>query len=229
MFNYKCYVQSLVSFDDQAKASNLYLNGWLTDDPETLDGVGHIEPSLTNESQLSREAWFRQSIFKPKKQSPYSESGFTFLAPLKHEFNGSRQIFPPSTKIQFTLTKAEDAWYLMKPDVQSKDTENYKFKILSCVLFVKVVTLTDPVYKSLSSRLSRERLIYHYHILTCKTESINPHSILFESNNLFPDSEAPIRLYFMIVKNKSLGRDYYRLVESLVKFFSIVLLCIKKG
>jgi len=43
-----------------------------------------------------------------------------------------------------------------------------------------------------------------------KVESINPHSILHESNNLYPDSESPFRIYFMIVKNKSLGRDYYR-------------------
>ena len=129
---------------------------------------------------------------------------------VQHEFNGTRQIFPPATKITFTLTKAEDAWYLMKPNVTTPDTENYKFKIISCVLFVKVVTLTDPVYKSLHSRLSRERLVYHYRILSMKTETINPHSILFESNNLFPDSEAPVRLYFMIVKNKSLGRDYFR-------------------
>jgi len=83
MYNYKCYIQNLVSFDDNAKASNLYLGGWITDDTETLDGIGHIEPSSTNESMLSRNGWFRKSIFTSKKTSDYSEDGYTFLAPLK--------------------------------------------------------------------------------------------------------------------------------------------------
>lgn len=82
-YNYRSYVQSLVSFDDMAKSSNLFLSGWLTDDPETLDGIGHIEPSMTNESMLSRNAWFRKNLFKPKSKSDYSEDGFTFVAPLK--------------------------------------------------------------------------------------------------------------------------------------------------
>lgn len=82
-YNYKCYIQSLCSFDDQAKSSNLFLSGWLTDEPETVDGIGGIEPSSTNESQLSRNAWFRKNIFKPKVKGDYSEDGFTFLAPLK--------------------------------------------------------------------------------------------------------------------------------------------------
>lgn len=162
---------------------------------------------------LSRNAWFRKgAIFNPKlgQKSDYSEEGFCFLAPLRHEFNGNRQLFPPSTKISFTFTKAASGWYLMKPVMQTKDTEKYQYQIVNCVLFVKVVTLTDSVYKSLSSRLSKERILYHYRKLSMKTETINPHSILFESSNLFPDSESPMKIYFMIVKNKSLGRDYFR-------------------
>jgi len=73
----------LLSFDDTAKASNLLLSGWLTDEAETLDGIASIEPSLTNESQISRNSWFRKNIFTNRGKSDYSEDGFTFLAPLK--------------------------------------------------------------------------------------------------------------------------------------------------
>ena len=83
-YNYKTYVQTLVSYNDLAKSTNLYLSGWLTDDPLTdSDGLGSIEPSDLNESQMQRNAWFRKNIFAPKKKTDYSEDGFTFLSPLK--------------------------------------------------------------------------------------------------------------------------------------------------
>lgn len=73
-----------MSYNDLAKSTNLYLSGWLTDDPLTdSDGLGSIEPSDLNESQMQRNAWFRKNIFAPKKKTDYSEDGFTFLSPLK--------------------------------------------------------------------------------------------------------------------------------------------------
>lgn len=107
----------------------------------------------------------------------------------------------------FTLTKAQNGWYLMVPQ-ESSDNEEYQFQILNCVLFVKVVTLNDHLYKSLHSRMEKEKILFHYRKLALKTEILNAHSILFESNNLFPDSESPVRIYFMLVRNKSLGRSY---------------------
>lgn len=227
MYNYKSYVMSLISYDDQAKSTNLFLTGWVTDDPESQDGLLSIEPTNTNESMLSRNALFRKNgVFNPKtaQKAEYSEEGFTFLAPLRHEFNGIRQLFPSNTKVAFHFIKADSAWYLMKPNnVQTKDTENYTFSIISCVIFVKICTLNENVYKSLSSRLSHEKILYHYRKLSMKTETINQHSILFESSNLFPDSESPMKIYFMIVKNSSLGKDYYSNPFSFIRSVKVYL------
>jgi hypothetical protein len=90
----------------------------------------------------------------------------------------------------------------------STDTENYRFHIVSCCLYVKMVTLTDPVYKSLKTRIEKEKLIYQYRRLSMKQDVINQNSIIYESGNLYPDSTSPLRVFFMIVKNKSVGRDY---------------------
>ena len=81
-YNYRSYLQSLVSFDDNAKSSNLYLNGWLTDDCELENGVMGIEPSSSNESQLARNAWFRKGLRPAQGESKeeYSSEGFTFIA-----------------------------------------------------------------------------------------------------------------------------------------------------
>ena len=71
-----------------------------------------------------------------------------------------------------------------------------------------MVTLTDPVYRSLKARLDKEKLLYQYRRLSMKQDVINPNSIVYESGNLFPDSTAPLRIFFMIVKNSSVSRDY---------------------
>ena len=90
----------------------------------------------------------------------------------------------------------------------STDKENYRFHIISCCLYVKLVTLTDPVYRSMKERLDKEKLLYQYRRLSMKQDVINQNSIIYESGNLFPDSTAPLRIFFMIVKNESVGRNY---------------------
>ena len=71
------------------------------------------------------------------------------------------------------------------------DTEKYKFKIVSCCLFVKLVTLSDPIYRGLKSRMDgKEKLVYHYRRLSMKSDVINAHSILYESGNLFPGTNG---------------------------------------
>lgn len=107
----------------------------------------------------------------------------------------------------FTLTKQSDAWYLMKPH-DSTDTEEYKFHIVNCVMFVKVISLSAPIYESLKSRLQKEKILFHYRKLAMKTEVLNAHSILFESQNLFPDSSKPLKVYFALVRNSSTGSNY---------------------
>jgi len=195
-----------MSHNEAAKQSNLFLSGWLTDNYSLEDGIGDIEPTESNEGMLGRNAWFRQDL-QQGTDHPYSVEGYQMVAPLKHEIYGNRVLFPPSTKIMFTFTKASSAWYLMVPP-ENNDKERYKFHLSNCVLFVKVCTLNDHIYRSLVTRMEKEPIIIHYRRLAVKSEVLHSHSIFFESNNLFPDTTAPLRVYFALVKNKSLGDSY---------------------
>ena len=207
-YNYKAYIQNLISFNEEVKDTNLYLSGWITDNYTRAHGIGDIEPTATNQAMLSRNAWFREDM-EEGTTKPYSKEGYTMITPLKHDLYGCKVLFPPGTKISFTLTKAADGWYLMKP-ADSTDTNEYKFQISNCTLYAKVVTLNDPIYRSLKSRLEKERILFHYRQLSMKPELINAHSILYESNNLFPDSQQPVRVYFMLVRNSSVGPKSYK-------------------
>lgn len=206
-YNYKSYIQNLISFSEDCKDTNLYLSGWITDNYNTENGIGSTEPTSTNQGMRSRNAWFRNNLEEGTAQ-PYSPEGFTFVCPLKHDLYGAKVLLPPGTKVCFTFTKSPNAWYLMVPQ-DSSDKEEYMFQISNCMLYVKQVTLNDSIYRSLKTRMEKEKIVYHYRKLTMKTEVLNAHSIQYESNNLFPDSLTPIRIYFMLVKNKSTaGRTY---------------------
>lgn len=181
------------------------------------NGIGNTDPTSTNEGMLARNAWFREN-YQEGTEKPYSVSGYPMCSALKSDLYGNRVIFPPSTKITFTFTKAPSAWYLMVPQ-DSADKNKYKFHLSNCALFVKTVTLNDHLYKSLVSRMEKEPIRFHYRRLAVKTEVLDSHSIYFESNNLFSDSTSPLKVYFAIVKNKSLGSDYrlnpYSFIRSL--------------
>jgi len=151
-----------MSFDDQSKQTNLFLSGWMND-TTTYDATTKVwstEPSAGNDGQKARCAWFREGCRDYEADKPYTKSGAIFVSLLRHEFAGIRTVFPPGTKVQFTLTKAADEWYLMK--ASTADTNKYKFNIVSCCLFVKLVTLSDPIYRGLKSRMEKEHIIYHY-------------------------------------------------------------------
>lgn len=106
MYGYRAYIQSLVSFSDDSKQSNLYLSGWSTDtsDYDSTTELWSIEPTKTNEGMKVRNGWFREGA-RDDQTKAYSKEGMTFVSLFRHEFTGIQTIFPPATKIQFTLTK----------------------------------------------------------------------------------------------------------------------------
>ncbi len=155
-------MQNLISFDDQTKQTNLFLSGWMNDTPnyDAATKVWSTEPTANNEGMKARCGWFREGC-RDDVTKPYSKTGAIFVSLLRHEFSGIRTVFPPATKIQFTLSKAADEWYLMRGD--AADKTQYKFHIISCCLFIKVVTLSDPIYRGLKARMdSNEKLLFHY-------------------------------------------------------------------
>jgi len=95
-----------MTFDDQSKQTNLYLSGWMNDTPTyvTDDDVWTLDPMKTNEGQKARNNWFREGC-RDDSSKAYSKEGMIFCTVFKHEFAGIQTVFPPATKIQFTLSK----------------------------------------------------------------------------------------------------------------------------
>lgn len=111
----------------------------------------------------------------------------------------------------FTLTRAPDNFSLMRltptPPTPA-DTTEYKCILVSCSLYVKVAQMTMPLYEGLEMKWKNEPLRYYYRKMEIKIESINSYSINHQTNNLFPDSTTPVKLYFAIVDTEALTGSY---------------------
>jgi len=102
--------------------------------------------------------------------------------------------------------RSTDEFYLMKRIPQGDqpiDTTNYRAIVTNCCLFVKIGTMSEPMYRDFSSRFEKEDIKYQYRKIVVKPETISPHSQQFITNNLFPDSENPLKLHFAIVQTSA--------------------------
>ena len=88
-YQYKSYIQNLVSFSEDSKQTNLALSGWITDNYSIIDGVASTEPSSVNEAMQTRNAFFRENL---QQGAEYSDEGYTFVSPLKVNTNNQQFI-----------------------------------------------------------------------------------------------------------------------------------------
>jgi hypothetical protein len=81
------------------------------------------------------------------------------------------------------------------------DTQEYEMVVLNCYLYVKVAKLSDTIYKEFYSRFlsGKETLKYQFRKLNVKEFKIPSAGQEFVSGELFPDSEVPSKLFFVLV------------------------------
>lgn len=113
--------------------------------------------------------------------------------------------------------RTSDQFYLMKRIVaagEPKDDTKYKAILTNCCLYVKIATMSEPLFRDFSTRFQHEDIKYHYRKIIVKPMTIPPNSQQFISNNLFPDSESPLKIHFVLVQTSALKAeeegDYYR-------------------
>ena len=122
---------------------------------------------------------------------------------------GCDKPIPPGTKVSFNLYRSEDSFFLMKKtDAATADPENYKAVVSQCCLFVKVATMSEPIYHDLFNRFAKEDIKYHYRKIIVKPITVPASNQEFMTGNLFPDSENPCKLHFVMVKTSARTGDY---------------------
>jgi len=97
---------------------------------------------------------------------------------------------------------------MRKTDSTPPDKEAYKYHLLNCCIYVKVGKLNTPVLNELRSIHQKQPIQIHYRKITCNALIVPSNGLEFISGNLFPNSENPTKIHFVLVETKALNGDY---------------------
>ena len=190
-YPYKCYLKKLLTFSEAVKTTQLNGQGYYDD---VVTDNEDIEPHPSNHGWTERNAWFREGV--NKMDTPYRSGGATFIGSFDHDLQYVGKPLPPGTKVSFTLTRSSDDFFLMK---DPSDSENYRAIILNCFLYVKIAKMSDHIYRELETKFTKEPICYQFRKFIVKEISVPVLSRNFVTGNLFPDSEIPCKLHFVLV------------------------------
>jgi len=85
---------------------------------------------------------------------------------LDHDLASTNKIIPPGTKIEFTLSRANDQFYLM---AEANDAEQYKAKIISCVLYCPIGIFSDRLATEIYQKWEHIPMKYYFKRLVVKS------------------------------------------------------------
>ena len=203
LYPYKCYISKMLTYSGENKLCQQYTSGFFVDfDNASLN----IEAKAENVGWLYRCQLFRKNF---GVDTEYRPEGVTLVGSFEHELSNCEKCLPPATKLSFNLVRSTDEFILMRQtDADPEDTTKYKMVLTSCCLFIKVGTMSEPIYRELSTRFEKEDLKYQYRKIIVKAITVPPFNQEFLTGNLFPDSETPFRLHFALVKSEAKNGSY---------------------
>ena len=115
-----------------------------------------------------------------------------------HDLAAANKIIPPNTKVDFTLTRSKDEFYIL---AKKTDAEKYKVKLLGIVLYCPIGIMSDRLTQEIYAKWEHTPIKYYYNRTVVKSLTMPISKAEFLSDNLFPESEAPTRVFIMLVES----------------------------
>lgn len=75
-------------------------------------------------------------------------------------------------------------------------------------MYVKIGAMSESLYKSFEASFATQPILYHFRDIVVKEESLPLFSMQYVSNNLYPDSQNPLKVIFAFVTTKAKLGDY---------------------
>lgn len=80
--------------------------------------------------------------------------------------SANNRILPPGTKVDFTLTRTKDSFYLMS---LSTDSQKYKAKITSCILYCPIGIMSERLTNEIYHKWESMPIKYFFNRLVVKS------------------------------------------------------------
>lgn len=208
-YEYRSYLNNLMSFDPETKASSLSITGWATDSASCMDGEMNETAGVPkNTGFLTRNGYFRRNFLHTGPSKSYKAEGAVFFGKLNHELVNCGKVLPPEIPVSIELHRTSDAFYLMTE--KTGDTEKYKAVLTDICLYVPVAHLNFSLMRHLEMRWETTPIVFHYRRVCILPLSVPRHKSVWVSDNLFAESENPCRVFFAFVETEAFRGHYQK-------------------
>lgn len=118
--------------------------------------------------------------------------------------NSNNKIIPPGVKIEMTIIRSSNDFYLLKSE---SDTDDYKVVIQNIFLYVPIGIMSTRMSTEILSKWQNEKMRYYYDSFQVKSFTIPHKQNQWTTDNIFPESGAPFRVFVLLVETEAFTGD----------------------
>ncbi len=202
-YPYRAYLETLLSYGDEAKTSQLTSELWVKDEPGKLDDA-------TNTGLVERRSYTDTSKV------------VELFGRLHSDIFMQDRYLPNGVNVKIRLVRSKDAFALLCFD----DNPTYRVKIEDAKLYVRKVKLAPSVHLGLIKALEKGTLKYPIRRVECKILSVPSRSMTFNKDSVI-SGQLPKRVVIGLVDNDAYngiyGKNPYNFKHNKLNFLAVYL------
>ena len=189
-YAYRSYLETLLSYGDDAKSTHLTSSLYYKDIAGKMDNANPLEA---------------QANSGLKKRHSYFATGGTvdLLGRIHADIFYQPKYLPNDVTIRIRLVRNKNNFCLMS----ATPNENYKVRISDCKIYVRKVKLSPSVFVAHAKALETGNAKYPLRRVICKTFTVPRGNLDCTQENLF-SGQLPTRLVLGCVDNAAFNGDY---------------------
>ena len=190
-YPYRAYLETLLSYDNNAKLSQLRSSLYYKDTAGSLDNRNPIADNVGNAGLVARHALFANGRIVDMSGRIHSDIFF------------QSKYIPNEVNIRVRLIRNRENFCLMA----SENAAQYKIKIHECKLLVRKVRLNPSTALGLESAWRQNTAKYPLRRVMCKTLNLTTGCLDFHKQSIFI-GQVPSRLIIAFVDSDALNGSY---------------------
>ena len=190
-YAYRAYLETLVSFGSEAKASQLRSAMYYKD---TANAMAEGNPHDANARNIGLKA--RHALFA-------NSHTVEMIGKIHGDLFFTDRYLPSDCSLHIRLVKNKDAFCLMSDE----QNPSYKLQIISCKIYVRKVKISPSVFMAHAKALEVGNMKYPIRRAICKTFTVPSHLLNVTQENLFT-GQLPVRIVVGFVNNQGFNGSY---------------------
>lgn len=196
-YGLKTYMTYVTGISKLMKFSNMATEGFFVDTGKLI------------ESASSTGFRSRRKLFRNEADTDYINTQVPLLGRLLLDTSNNTCGIPPNIEVRLTLSQAPSDFVIQSFDGTSMPgvpttAPNYKVTIKKCVLHVPISTLSPTVYARFLTKISDQPVNLFFRRYVANVFPIPSQATMYSTDNLFPRSETPSRLFLAFIETEKL-------------------------